>query len=164
MVITYLRCQIIDAACLLSSTETLYASELVLSKSTNCSAGLPSLRFAGIYTQRNCIATFCPSSKHVVHTRNSLPESSALFRYCFRPCSSSGLSCASRSLGKVIARSRAYGMPLCLPLIIIAQITSLLKTLKCPHSDVEFVGYPNDKPTLPYAETTSKNIENTENA
>jgi len=54
--------------------------------------------------------------------------------------SSSALSCASRSLGRVIARSKAYGIPLCLPLIIIAQMTNLLKTVKCPHNEVEFVG------------------------
>lgn len=69
-----------------------------------------------------------------------------------------------RSLGNVIARSSAYGSPLCRPRIIIAQMTSLLNTLKCPQRLVKFVGYPSDSPTLPYAETTSKKTDHTEKA
>lgn len=63
-----------------------------------------------------------------------------------------------------MARSSAYGSPLCRPRIIIAQTTSLLNTLKWPQRLVKFVGYPSDSPTLPYAETTSKKTDQMEKA
>lgn len=37
------------------------------------------------------------------------------------------------SVGSLIARSSAYGKPLCRPRNIIAQMISLLKTVKSPH-------------------------------
>jgi hypothetical protein len=56
------------------------------------------------------------------------------------------------------------GKPLCLPRSIIAQTINLPKTVKCPDSEVEFVGCPSERPTLLYAKTTSKKMENTEKA
>jgi hypothetical protein len=53
------------------------------------------------------------------------------------------------SVGSTIARSSWYGNPRCRPRIIIAQTTSLLKVVNCPHKEVLTVGYPRLRPTLP---------------
>lgn len=74
-------------------------------------------------------------------------------------------SSSSRSSpGITIARSNAYGSPLCLPRIIMAQITSLLNVENFPDKLVHTDGSPRLSPTFPYPDTTSKKTLKTENA
>lgn len=57
----------------------------------------------------------------------------------------------SRCLAEAIeeAVNSPYGRPRCRPRIIMAQMTSLLKTLNLPLKLVFTVGYPKLRPTLP---------------
>ena len=101
--------------------------------------------------------TYAPTHSHTAPLPPPTLHTSSLY------FSSTSLP-STRSLGSVMVRSSAYGRPLCRPRIIIAQMTTLLNTLKCPLSDVALVGYPSDRPTLAYPDTTSKKMEKTEKA
>jgi hypothetical protein len=96
----------------------------------------------------------------------SIPDAEATDMRLRRCCASSGLV----RLGSMIALSNAYGRPRCRPLIyhrqwtvysawvstMSAHMISLLRTWNWEEKDALTVGYPIDKPTVPYPLTTSK--------
>lgn len=84
---------------------------------------------------------------------NLLNRLSLLF---FRSAASSSSFRCSPSLGSNTALSSAYGNPRCRPRICMAMMTSLEMVPNCALKLVVELGYPRDRPTVPYAETTSK--------
>ena len=64
------------------------------------------------------------------------------------------------SLGRRIARSSSYGRPRCRPRTCMAIITNLAITPNSAEKDALMLVYPRERPTVPYALTTSKRTEN----